>query len=528
MLGKDLPFHQIFSSVVRPVVSEEKDKLLALASMDELSKFIPSVDVTKNIDLQPIAFDACVINRGNKNGDLMNTLIALATYKTFIYKFIDTEHNRQKVIGVILTASLSEFGSNKILTEDDVKDTDKPFNITLGGVLWKAVNANLCDLVEDSNDPDSDNYRKVSASWELGFSGYSIVEFDLGKKNLADGKIITDEEEIKKLDKYLKCNGGSGVKGDKSYFRMPNQNVIAMGIGLTEKPAAEVKGVATKTEETQATSESSSANTEAIAEKNNNASAEIISQTQEINVKRERTVTMKINAITDITDENLKQCSASTVHEFINSELKKANDTFVAEKANQATAAQKLQDTTQALATKLDEMKASLEAMAKEKADRDKVDAFNARMSEVVASYELPDDVSKIVVEELKGLGNAESYASWQTKAATLFKPYSKTAIAAAKKAKADMDDAEAKTKADAEAKVAADKKAKDEQDAKDGKDGKKDANASEAIASVVETALDNATKTDAGLPNSSSAVAQGLKDKFKTAFAEENFVIKK
>ena len=535
MSAKDLPFHQTFSSIVRPVVSEEKDKLLAIASMDELAKFIPALDVGRNIDLLPIAFDACVINRGNKNGDIMDTDSALATYKTFIHKFIDTEHNRQKVIGVILTSSLSEFGTNRILTEDEVRGTNTPFNVTLGGVLWRAVNGDLCDLVEDSNDPDSHNYQKVSASWEVGFSGYDIIELEQGEKALSKGTIITDPEFIKRIEPYLKSNKGSGVFKGKSYYRLLNESVIGMGVGLTEKPAAEVKGIAANIDVAAVLATEASANTEVVEEKNNNATAEIISQTEQSNVKRERSTIMKINSITDITDENLKQCSASVITEFIQSELKKASDSFTADKTQQATAAQKLEETAQSLASQLKEMKTSLEALAAERAEREKVDAFNSRMSEVYASYELPDDISKIVVEEIKGLTTAEAYASWQTKASTLFKSYSKVAIAAAKQAKADEDEAEAsKKKADDEAKAKfvpfekkGDKKDDDKKDDKDGDDKKKDAKASEAVASVVEDALDNADKEKGGLPNGTSAVAQGLKEKFKTAFAEENFVIK-
>jgi len=527
MLARDLPFHQIFSSVVRPVVSEEKDKLLAIASMDELAKFIPNIDATRNIDLLPIAFDACVVNRGNKNGDIMNTDTGLSTYKTFIHKFIDTEHNRQKVIGVILTASLSEFGSNKIITEDDVKGTDKPFNITLGGVLWRAVNGDLCDLVEDSNDPDSDNYRKVSASWELGFSGYDVVEFEQGDKSLSDGKIIKDPDFIKKIEKYLKSSGGSGMKDGKNYYRMPNESVIAMGIGLTEKPAAEVQGIVVKTEHKDDSAKATLDTADAVIKKNIISTAENISQIPENNVKRERSTIMKINSIEDITDDNLKQCSASVVTEFIQSELKKASETFTTEKTQQATAAQKLQETTVSLNQKLDEMKVSLDAMATEKTNRDKVDAFNARMSETVASYELPDDVAKIVADDLKNIATAEAYAVWQTKAATLLKPFSKIAIAAAKKAKADDEEAMAKKKKDEdEAKAALEKKG-DKKDDDNADDKKKGAKASEAVASVIEEVLDNADKEKGGLPNGSSAAAPNLKEKFKTAFAEENFVIK-
>lgn len=527
MLARDLPFKQIFSSVIKPVVSEEKDRLLAIASMQELSTFVPNIDIARNIDLLPVAFDACVVNRGNKNGDLIDTDTALATYKTFIHKFIDTEHNRQKVIGVILTASLTEFGTNRILREEDVRGKDNPFNITLGGVLWKAVNGDLCDLVEESNDPTSEHYMKVSASWELGFSGFKVIELAQGSKNLSEGVVVHDPEFIQNVQKYLKCFGGSGVKDGKSYYRMPNENVIAMGIGLTEKPAAEVQGVAVKLDEPIPVAP-------ALAEENldnNTAEAEIISQTQENNVKRERITIMKINSIADITDENLKQCTASVIAEFIQTELKKANDVFVAEKTQQANAHENLQKTTEALNKTVQEMQASLESLKKEKESREKVDSFNSRMGEVYASYELPEDVVKIVADDLKSIASDEAFASWKTKAETLLKPYSKTAIAAEKKAKEDKcaEEAEAAKKAE-EAKAAeeADKKAKEDKEKKDAKPADKDCKAStEAVASAVETALDNAAETKGGLPNSSSVSAPGMKEKYATAFASENFVIK-
>lgn len=541
MLARDLPFRQIFASAIRPLVSEEKDKLLAIASMQELATFIPNIDTQKNIDLLPIAFDACVVNRGNKNGDLVDTTTALATYKTFIHKFIDTEHNRQKVIGVVLTASLSEFGTNRPLREEDVVGKDDPFNVTLGGVLWRAVNEDLCDLVEEANDPTSEHFMRVSASWELGFSNYKIVEMEQGGKNLGDGKVIQDPEFIGNIKKYLKCFGGSGVRDGKSYFRLPSENVVAMGIGLTEKPAAEVMGIAVKlpveepkTEEVLAT-EAPAAVEEPVKK------SKFISQQQENTVNEGRETIMKITSLADITDETLKQCTASVITEFISTELKKASDVFTAEKAQQAQANQTLKATTETLQKTVQEMQASLENLTKEREARARVDAFNARMTEVSASYELPEDVAKIVVEDLKALASDEAYAAWKTKAETLFKPYSKTVLEAAAKAakcKAEEEEAEAKAKKAKEDEAAAAKappfekkgdKKNDKEPDKDGDDKKgKDAKAStEAIAAAVEGAVDNAAKTEAGLPNSTSASAPGLKEKYATAFAEENFVIK-
>ena len=48
---KEYKYTTTFSSVIKPVVSEDKDKYLALASMVELEKFLPDVDIEKNVDL---------------------------------------------------------------------------------------------------------------------------------------------------------------------------------------------------------------------------------------------------------------------------------------------------------------------------------------------------------------------------------------------------------------------------------------------------------------------------------------------
>ena len=105
---KDFPFRTTYSYVIKPLVSQEKDKYLALASLVDVGHFIPNINTEHNIDLLPVAFNACVINRANKNGDVIDTATALDIYKHFINKPINVEHNRQKIIGTILTAGFSE------------------------------------------------------------------------------------------------------------------------------------------------------------------------------------------------------------------------------------------------------------------------------------------------------------------------------------------------------------------------------------------------------------------------------------
>jgi len=291
-----------FSSILRPLVSEEKDKYLALASLAQVGSFIPNVDTEKNVDLLPVAFNAAVINRVNKNGDVIDTQTAISSYKDFINKPINIEHNRERIIGVILTAGFSEFGSDASLSEDQVKDLKGPFNITLGGVIWKIANPDLADKIEDSSDGTSDKYQSVSASWELGFNDYNVIMIDGESKNIEDGDLISDASQIESIKNSLKAFGGSGkVDKTKSIYRKVIGNVVPLGIGLTETPAADVKGIATHKSEASVE----------IVEEN-------ISKINNLNVNKDNdNKVMNITSIKDITDESLKQVTASQISDLI-------------------------------------------------------------------------------------------------------------------------------------------------------------------------------------------------------------------
>ena len=85
---KEFKYKTIFSSTLKPLVSEEKDKYLALASLQEIKDFIPEVDTLENVALLPVAFNAAVANRVNKNGDVIDTSTAMEVYKNFINKHL--------------------------------------------------------------------------------------------------------------------------------------------------------------------------------------------------------------------------------------------------------------------------------------------------------------------------------------------------------------------------------------------------------------------------------------------------------
>ena len=473
-----------FSSILRPLVSEEKDKYLALASLAQVGSFIPDVDTEKNVDLLPVAFNAAVINRVNKNGDVIDTQTAISSYKDFINKPINIEHNRERIIGVILTAGFSEFGSDASLSEDQVKDLKGPFNITLGGVIWKIANPDLADKIEDSSDVTSDKYQSVSASWELGFNDYNVIMIDGESKNIEDGDLISDASQIESIKNSLKAFGGSGkVDKTKSIYRKVIGNVVPLGIGLTETPAADVKGIATHKSE---------ASVEIIQEN--------ISKINNLNVNKDNdNKVMNITSIKDITDESLKQATASQISDLIEQELKVASEKYASEKASfeqSLKSANEKYDTLAAgqdvLQKEISALKTSLQASEAEKQAIVANEKFNERMNAFDSEYDLDDDTRQVLASDIAGLDD-DSFAAYKNKMAVFMKT----------KKKGDKE----KTS----------EKMDKEEDSKESK-----ASASE----VIDQAAANGEKKAAVIPATSTASDDSLFNKYKQAFDYDGFVV--
>ena len=107
-----------------------EDSLISKASLETLAPLIPKdIDYDSNMDLLGVAFNAAVVNKFNKNGDGMDTSTALKYTDNFVHKPTNIEHDKQKVVGHIVSAGYSEFGSNRLLSSEEAKITNKPFNI---------------------------------------------------------------------------------------------------------------------------------------------------------------------------------------------------------------------------------------------------------------------------------------------------------------------------------------------------------------------------------------------------------------
>lgn len=415
---KETKFKTSFSSKISPVISVEKDKYLALASLESLRKYLPEgLDLGRKVDFLPFAGDAFVANRVNANDDGVTSEQAILLAELYPYSFVDVEHKRDRLCGVILTASFSEFGSNKPLTKEEVKNYKSPFNVTLGGIIWRAAYPGIAEAIEESNDPTSDSYMSISLSWEVGFNEYNLLLLDEGKKNIEDGEIISNESDINRLSSKLKSLGGSGrTDNNKRVYRLVTGNIIPLGVGLTLNPAADVEGVAVPTE---TTTEKETKN----LEKNKNK----ISQSTETVVKKD-TIIMKITELAEITDESIKTISASVIHEFVKDELKKASQEYVSEKVkkDEAIEAEKkkfevLSSNYETTKTELESLKKVLEDLKTSIAEKEAVEKFNVRMTSWDEKYVLSAEDRNVIAEQIKSLTD-EQYQSFEKNMTILLK----------------------------------------------------------------------------------------------------------
>jgi hypothetical protein len=497
----ELKYKTIFSSQIKAVISEDKDKYLSLASLVNIGDFIPDIDLERNLDLLPVAFNAFVANRVNKNGDVIDTETAIAIHENFLNKPINIEHNRNRVIGTILTAGFSEFGTDKTLSLEQVKDTVGPFNVTLGGVIWRIVNDEVSTLIEDSSDPTNENYQKVSASWELGFSDFNIILLKNNEKNIENGEVIADEARIEELQDHLKAFGGEGyVDSETQAYRQVIGKVVPLGIGLTETPAADVKGISTKK-----TVENKENNLAKEAGETNN-----ISQNPNTDVIPKENI-MKIESIKDITDESLKETSASAVADFIESELKKASEEFSEEKGAYEKQLEEAKENGETLSKEHEELKEKLVSVEKslaeleqEKQKRETQQRFNERMSGLDEEYELNDEDREVIASDIKDMNN-EDFETYSKKLSILLKEKNKEVLA----------------KKETEEKQEAEKQ-------------QKEVKASEVVeeqetATSIESVVEEAQQEDEeGIPNSTTAEEETLAEKYKKAFTIDQFDIVK
>ena len=374
--------------------------------------------------------------------------------------------------------------------EEDIKEVKGPFNVTLGGVIWKVVNKNIADAIEESADPSSEDYMKISASWELGFKDYNLVLLEGSDKNIENGLIVDNQDEVASMEKNLKALGGEGrTKDGMSVYRKVIGEVVPLGIGLTETPAADVKGVSTKKTVEEPEEEKTFAEVENTSQ---NAEKTVIIQNEEKTI-------MKIESIKDITNDSLKELSASAVSDFIESELKEASERFSAEKAQVESNLKEAQEKIEAVTTDYDKIKAELDsvteklsALETEKAEKEAEELFSQRMASLDEKYALEAEDREVLATQIKDL-DAEGWDAFAKNIEVLLRDKSREVLA------------KKEDEASKEVEVEEESKASDE---------------------VVDEAIERGEQEESSIPASTQASEATTYDKYKKAFEIDQFDI--
>ena len=427
-------FFEVFANASDVPQTEE-----LMASLNSIKNEIIELDEDTSNDLLLFGGNLFVAGQVNKNDDLVSIEDAIQYANTFKRKFIDIEHNRKTIVGFIENVFFTDLTSSEIITEEQVKEQNKPFNVAIQGYIWKkAVGKKLAEfLVAASNEGDP-SYNKVSLSFEYAFDFYSIHTVDKDTGEI----VAVQEKDIKNYDKLLRKNKGKGfdAKGNRVIRKVEGEQQ-GSGAGLVAIPAANVRGLVVidnhpeEGEETSAAQPVKDSQPSVLSVTHNKSTKKFMFKTLE---------ELKANW-----EEISKQPEAfASVTSFLSDEIKKKSDEFeIALKAKE--------DAAKAESTKATELAASLkeaqEKLSKQEAEFTKVneklaaieaqqeiaarqEKFNGRMAEFDSIFDLADEDRKSIKDDLLNL-TEEAYASYKDKMKGLMKEKTK-AYKAEKKGK--------------------------------------------------------------------------------------------
>ena len=227
-----------------------------------------------------------------------------------------------------------------------------------------------------------------------------------------------------------------------------------------------------------------------------------------------------IENINEINDSSLNEMSASTITDFIKSELEKAADQYqqeMTEKEEALKAATEKSETLQAehdqLTDELGKVKDALGELEKANTEREAEEKFNQRMSVLDEEYALNDEDREVIATDVKDLDD-EGFEAYQKKMSTLIRHKNKELLAEEKEAAEATELAETKeTPA-----VAEEASASEETNAKDESSESEEA---------VEEALENAEAEASTVPVSTPAEEPTVHDKFRKAFDLDGWELK-
>ena len=395
-----------------------------------------SFDAEKNIDVLPVVFNLAVVNKFNQNDDGIKTSVAMDLVKQFVNKPINIEHMKDKIVGHIINASFSdkqpEYEDNEIEAYKDRKD---PFYITAAGIIYRHIFPSLSEKIIQASDPDSENYQSLSTSWEVGFRNYALA---FGEGSMDEVEEMEEEDEnYSSLKGNLKAYGGTGYSNKGRVRRIINGPAYALGVGITETPAAEVKGLYVLIEDEEYEEEEKEEEEMDKEDEMEEENDKLFSQEYKKSVKANKS-SFSMN------EQQFNQLMATLQEGKASSEVAlQIKKVFDDQNEWKSQADTNKKDLEKALAeldlVKVEFEKTNLElgAIKEEIEAKAAAELFNARVKAVLNKYELTEAQEKIVIEDIKNLDSTEaSFENFKTRAEVLFAKQDKEAIASLEEAK--------------------------------------------------------------------------------------------
>ncbi len=520
---------------------EEDNNFISQASLEKLKDLVPQdIDFEKNIDLIGVAFNAAVINVFNKNDDGIDTATAMAIKDYFVHKPTNIEHNKKNIVGHIVSSGFSSKQTDELMEIGDLNSQD-PFNIALGAVVYASANREFAEMIARSVDEGDELYQTVSASWELGFNDYIIAA---GSKNLKEAEIVSDSKQIQELSQYLRAFDGEGKMQDGTpLYRLVVGEVYPLGIGFTANPAANVKGIYLhedkKKDEPKEDVEAQEyekiqVNNKKIFLKNkkNISQSEnfnVIQHTNQISNMEKSQLLEDFKALLEekMPGHEFSQETVANVGRVIGDAIKTKNEQYEKEllalkeeKTKVAEAEAQIKQDLEDLKSKLEAAETQVSSLTDEIESRKSEDAFNTRMEEIDATYELSDEDRKVLASEVKSVDLKDSsFEEYKSKLSVMWAHKNKEYLAKQEKAFNEKLEAEIQKRMSKleTAEVSEVSEVSEEAGATEDAD-----EVEEALASAEEE------KEVVVNNNTSSAVEEvSLKEKFSKAFARENLTIK-
>lgn len=511
MGNRNYKFIARFPCQANIISSESYEKVYkkeCVASLDNLKTLLPEKeDVNKNSDLLYIFYNGAVANQFNLNGDGIDGETAKNYSQYFLNKHIDKEHNRKDVVGHIIGYGFSSYDNeNKILSNEDINNYSEPFNMSFCGVIYRTVDEELANLIEESNDEQNSNYHKISTSWEVGYNTFVLAKGPT--KNLKDCRIISDSKEMIEYMPFCRGFGGKGKTPDgDNVFRLLTGEIYPLGFGITTNPAADVHGIAVINEDMEDDNDDEE---EEVDAKNNeiekNISHILKTNVNNLDTKSNMNFQEQIKQIVASIslEEKSKDEITASLNDMISQEIEKANKEYTSKIENEKKIKEEAEAKSKILEDNLSKLQKDFETISQElntfkqsAAAKEVEDKFNSRMESISKEYDLNEKEQAIVAKDLAALDMSdESFASYQERVSIIF----------AGKSKADKEKAAKELKEKIDEMVA---KKINEKIEKEKVDTEK------AIEEVVAS-----DKEKASIPNSIDNSPVSLIDRFRNAFS--------